>query len=565
MDVRDESAASALDASSNAGNWRERLKPVGDFKYMGSKNTISIMMPEEKLNESNRVIADAAPDEDTPMSLNVVSAKASKKVAKRSNKAKQAKQANKPVEEQPDTVKPSPTDDTTASADSASPDTDAFVAQTVEKVADAVTRFCRKKMTLLRQMKFRKTLDSEMRRVILEELVREKRTDKALGARIFDECARLYDDNQLGEMPSRSVSGRNTRLHDCDAEDISARVRRVGEVDATLPEQRTPGWYEARRQLLSASDIWKAIGTPAQKNSLIYSKCAPSNPDKYSRVNMNSSLHWGQKYEPVSQQYYEYTRGCRVREYGCIPHKDHGFLGASPDGIVVESDRHPELVGRMLEIKNVISREITGVPKMEYWVQMQMQMECCDLEECDFLECKFEEYDNYHDFRDDTDGSGNMHRTHDGHWKGMFLCLNSPEGTPCYEYPDFGLDTLDAMNAWCDEKVAEMVEKGYTWLKYVYWRMPRVSCVLVPRNREWFAHSLPQFRELWETIVKERESGYEHRAPKKRKAAAPGVGATGAGGGKRRMKQTTLNVVKIDMHALDTFHGDAGDGASSPK
>jgi hypothetical protein len=42
----------------------------------------------------------------------------------------------------------------------------------------------------------------------------------------------------------------------------------------------------------------------------------------------------------------------------------------------------------MLEIKNVVSREITGIPKPEYYVQMQLQMEVCDLEECDFLETK---------------------------------------------------------------------------------------------------------------------------------------------------------------------------------
>lgn len=459
---------------------------------------------------------------------------------------------------------------------------DAFAAAVVAKVDVAVTQFCEKKVGAMKQMKFRKTLDSEMRGVILAELTAAGRTaDTELGKRIFAECARLYDDNRLGETPSRAVTGRNTRLHDCAEEDIRARMERVNEVDATLPEQRTPGWYAARRKLLSASDIWKALGTPAQKNSLIYAKCAPDNPEKYSRVNMNSSLHWGQKYEPVSQQYYEYTRGCRVREYGCIPHKEHDFLGASPDDIVVESERHPELVGRMLEIKNVISREITGVPKLEYWVQMQMQMECCDLEECDFLECKFEEYHSYNEFKGDTDGSGNMHRTHDGHWKGMFLCLTDPDGKPHYEYPDFGLDTLEAMDGWCDAKVAEMEERGYSWLKYVYWRMPRVSCVLVPRNRRWFAAALPQFRSLWETILAERESGYEHRAPKRRVAApaggggggptASGITPTASGiakkktGGGRRMRQTTLNVVKIDMHAVDTFQGDTGEEESDGK
>lgn len=67
-------------------------------------------------------------------------------------------------------------------------------------------------------------------------------------------------------------------------------------------------------------------------------------------------------------------------------------MGASPDGINV--DVNSERYGRMLEIKNIVNREINGIPKKEYWVQMQMQMEVCDLDECDFLETKFVEYEN---------------------------------------------------------------------------------------------------------------------------------------------------------------------------
>ena len=40
----------------------------------------------------------------------------------------------------------------------------------------------------------------------------------------------------------------------------------------------------------------------------------------------------------------------------------------------------------MLEVKNPVSREITGMPKKAYWAQMEIQMEVWDLNECDFLE-----------------------------------------------------------------------------------------------------------------------------------------------------------------------------------
>jgi predicted phage-related endonuclease len=107
-------------------------------------------------------------------------------------------------------------------------------------------------------------------------------------------------------------------------------------------------------------------------------------------VNVNSPLHWGQKFEPLSVLIYERDYNTKVEDFGCIQHPKYNFIGASPDGIV--TDKKSQKFGKMLEIKNVVSREITGIPKKEYWVQMQLQMEVCDLDECDFLETKFIEY-----------------------------------------------------------------------------------------------------------------------------------------------------------------------------
>ena len=43
-----------------------------------------------------------------------------------------------------------------------------------------------------------------------------------------------------------------------------------------------------------------------------------------------------------------------------------------------------------------------------------------------------------------------------------------------------------------------------------------MSCVLVPRNRQWFKQNIGTIGELWKTILKERQDGFEHRAPNKR-------------------------------------------------
>ena len=167
------------------------------------------------------------------------------------------------------------------------------------------------------------------------------------------------------------------------------------------PEQRTNEWYLFRNSTLTASNIYKIFISDYTQTQLILEKCEPIDINKYKVTNTNSPLHWGQKYEPVSILYYEYINNTKVDEFGCIPHKDYSFIAASPDGIIC--DASSELFGRMLEIKNVVSREISGIPKMEYWIQMQLQMEVCNLNECDFLETKFTEYSDIDDYKCDTD------------------------------------------------------------------------------------------------------------------------------------------------------------------
>jgi hypothetical protein len=50
-----------------------------------------------------------------------------------------------------------------------------------------------------------------------------------------------------------------------------------------------------------------------------------------------------------------------------------------------------------------------------------------------------------------------------------------------------------------------------------WWYMMEFSCVVVPRNRAWFASVLPKLTEAWNTILLERENGeYKKRFPKKK-------------------------------------------------
>lgn len=295
-------------------------------------------------------------------------------------------------------------------------------------------------------------------------------------------------------------------LNDTMKDIIKNKIHIIEEKDKTNPPQRTPDWYRKRYNLLSASNIYKALGTQKQKNSLIYEKCMPLNIDKHRGVNINSPFHWGQKYEPVAQMYYEYNYNAVVNEYGCIPHDSIEFLGASPDGIIVNEDC--DRYGRLLEIKCVVSRIINGIPKPEYWVQMQLQMECNDLDECDFLECNFEEYDIFDDYIND----GDFQKTETGLQKGVIMYFDL-SGIPHYEYCPFNA-SKEEFDIWEEEMMKKNNDKCF--VRYIGWRLENVSCVTVPRNRQWFNEVLPEFQELWNTILDERISGYEHRKPSRR-------------------------------------------------
>jgi len=270
------------------------------------------------------------------------------------------------------------------------------------------------------------------------------------------------------------------------------------------PEQRTTEWYEFRYKHLTASNIWKTFISESSRNQLIFEKCQPLNTSKYSsHVSLDTPMHWGQKYEPLSVMLYEQLYNTKVSDFGCIPHKTIEFLAASPDGI--NTDETSLRYGRMLEIKNIVNREITGIPKMEYWVQMQLQMEVCELNECDFLETRFIEYNDIIDFENDKTS---VH-------KGLIMLFMTGNGQPKYEYAPLNITSEEEYM----EKWQETIMEKYndlTWIKNIYWKLDQISCVLVLRNKLWFSSVVNELKEIWNIIEEEKISGnYIHRGPKK--------------------------------------------------
>jgi putative phage-type endonuclease len=143
-------------------------------------------------------------------------------------------------------------------------------------------------------------------------------------------------------------------------------------------EQRTPAWYDIRRGLMTASDAAGALGIPAFKgqrnvrNALLEQKVSGT-------FTGNHMTRWGQDNEDQVRERAMQAVGEIAWEVGLVVHPELTWLGASPDGVTN--------TGRLIEIKCPYKRKPipTEVPH-HYWPQIQVQLECTDLDSCYFVQ-----------------------------------------------------------------------------------------------------------------------------------------------------------------------------------
>lgn len=351
----------------------------------------------------------------------------------------------------------------------------------------------------------------------------------------MEEFVKLTADNYLEicGVPSRSTSFEHSENISKNFQIISEQIARLKQIPQA--KQKSVEWYQFRYNLITASNLWKVLSSDAQRNSLIYEKCKPLDTGRAESggfTNTQSPLHWGVKYEPLSTAIYEHMFQTKIDEFGCIQHNKYDFIGASPDGINVDITNELRY-GRMLEIKNIVNRDITGIPKEEYWIQTQIQMETCDLDECDFVETRFKEYASESAFyEEDRDYKGvilyfikKTHGLSTEDLKSNMASMNSP----IYKYMPVGMSTdKESVQLWIETTKNEY-KNELALFSVLYWYLDEFSCVLIKRNRKWFESAVPFMQETWNTILNERINGYEHRAAKKK-------------------QKVTEVVVKIDEH-----------------
>jgi putative phage-type endonuclease len=151
-------------------------------------------------------------------------------------------------------------------------------------------------------------------------------------------------------------------------------------------------FYNSIPGILPLKPTNKCMNPYMSKEDYIISKCESFYKQKLFLD--NPATLWGKKYEDAALLLYK-TKfpESRIYEFGLINHSRLKWLAASPDSITD--------TGIMIEIKCPYRRKIKEryIPSY-YYVQMQIQMEVCNLDYCDYLECELLEFETVGDYLD---------------------------------------------------------------------------------------------------------------------------------------------------------------------
>jgi len=239
-------------------------------------------------------------------------------------------------------------------------------------------------------------------------------------------------------------------------------------------EQRTAEWFATRSNRITASECTKAFSTATflQKKELIESKLI-SKPQGNSQP---YACIWGTHFEPIAKQLYQEEKGISViQDLACVIHQDYEFLGASPDGLILDG----EMRGYLLELKCPISRsfeEGSAIPN-EYYHQMQMQMECTKLNKCVYLETKFKHV-SYSEWKDSDKKKG---------------CYAERPGEIVY----------------CSENVEEWTSKLEDRLSWTvrYWILEKTRSCIIEKDPDWITDHILEFQQTWNEVLDHRKNG----------------------------------------------------------
>ena len=242
----------------------------------------------------------------------------------------------------------------------------------------------------------------------------------------------------------------------------------------TIPilEQRTPEWHAARQTLITASDFAQALGDGkfGTREQLLRKKCG------YEEDKFNASapaLKWGTMFEPVANDIYGQRNKMKVFEFGLLRHPTIPHFGASPDGV--------NECGIMVEIKCPFRRKIDGTVPLQYYYQIQGQLEVTNLEECDYFECEFFSSDDVDDIFDEP-GDGEMG-----------AIIENPE-----DHFEYSLTSC----TWTREELAKWTNMKQG--KILYFKLKKASTIRVYKDQNFVDQKLAQLSTVWDKIMEYR-------------------------------------------------------------
>lgn len=268
----------------------------------------------------------------------------------------------------------------------------------------------------------------------------------------------------VGEHLERLMSGEVGRLW--------ARDRNVERVlrDYGVNDQRTDAWHAKRGEMITASEVYKVFGTDESRKEVLMRKLEPPPSADASRPNPIPALIWGTRFEAVAKKLYEERTNCTILDVSCVQHPRYAFLGASPDGIIVpKAGGDPMRHGRLVEFKCPMSRAEKPEIPPAYVHQMQMQMECTGIDECEYVEFRFKQV-NFNEWFKATGTKGRFGVYDDG--RVVYDIENTPEDC-----------------------------------QIVYWTLTSIKEDFVRKDPEWLSSHIDQLQSFWDEVVRHRSSG----------------------------------------------------------
>uniref|UniRef100_A0A6C0JV98 YqaJ viral recombinase domain-containing protein n=1 Tax=viral metagenome TaxID=1070528 RepID=A0A6C0JV98_9ZZZZ len=281
------------------------------------------------------------------------------------------------------------------------------------------------------------------------------------------------------------------------------RLEHVNHV-LSLPQvpQRTPEWYAQSKKVLTASEFSGILGSDRAVDALVLQKIAEPVEGSTNRLacltGEMSPFDWGIRFEPVVKQILIAMWGAEIMEVGRLVHPTDAHLAASPDGIIQKSSER-ERIGRLVEIKCPVRREINGKIPFEYWCQMQIQMEVADIDECDYVEVKLASQYKDSKYQDPVEGTLGYS------FNGTVWIFQSPE-TGELKYAYTSIEKTD----W------ELI--GWNCVETVPWYLDKYFTETVQRDRAWFASTEVARTSFWNKVEGARAGTYTPSQPVKRVA-----------------------------------------------